>query len=625
MAHEHHHEHEEHEHEHEEENNRTLWIGGILYAVGLILHFTVGGLWADGVLLLAYLVTGFAVLREAAENIFHGEVFDECFLMSVSTLGALALREFPEAVAVMFFYRLGEFLEDEAVERSERSIEALLDIRPDRATVLRNGEWVDCACEDIRVGERIRVEPGERIPLDGVVLEGRSALDTKALTGESLPRDVGTGDQALSGCINMSGVLTLEVRSGYGESTAARVIELVREAAESKAPSETFIHRFAEKYTPAVVLLAVVLALVPPLCGLGAWVQWLRRSLVFLVISCPCALVISVPLSFLGGIGAASKRGILCKGSNYLEALTELDTVVFDKTGTLTKGEFALQDIFCAEGVSETELLEAAAAAEAHSNHPIALSVMKAYGGRLDEGQLTEAAEYTGRGVGVSYRGREILAGNEKLMEERGVAYTPCTLSGTKVYVSAHGQYMGCLLIADSLKDEAGSALEQLRKCGVRRLCMLSGDETAIAEAVGAALGLDEVRARLLPADKLTELEKLMGSAKGKLAYVGDGINDAPVLSRADVGVAMGALGSDAAIEAADLVLMTDELRKLPEAVAVARKTKAIVRQNIAFALGVKLLFLLLGALGMAGMGMAIIADVGVMLLCVLNAMRAMQ
>ena len=613
------------EHEHEEGNNKTLWLGGILYAVGLLLHFTVGGIGETVVLLAAYAVTGFEVLREAAENLLHGEVFDECFLMSLSTLGALALQEFPEAVAVMFFYRLGEFLEERAEERSERSIEALLDIRPDRADVLRNGTWTDCPCEEIAVGERIRIEPGERIGLDGIVLEGSSQLDTRALTGESVPRRAGVGDTVHSGCINMSGVLELKVTSLYGESTAARVIALVHEAAESKAPSENFIHRFAEKYTPAVVLLAVALSVLPPLLGLGTWLQWLRRSLVFLVISCPCALVISVPLSFLGGIGAASKSGILCKGSNYLEALSELDTVVFDKTGTLTKGEFALQKLFCAEGISEEELLEAAAAAEAHSNHPIALSVQRAFAGQLQEEQLTEAAEYTGRGVGVLYRGTEILAGNEKLMEERGIAYTPCTEAGTKVYVSRCGRYLGCLLIADRLKDEAKAALERLRKSGVRRLCMLSGDEAPIAESVGTALGLDEVHAELLPADKLRELERLMGSAKGKLAYVGDGINDAPVLSRADVGIAMGALGSDAAIECADVVLMTDELQKLPEAIAIARKTRRIVRQNIAFALGVKLLFLLLGAMGLAGMAMAIIADVGVMLLCVLNALRTMK
>ncbi len=638
MAHEHHHhEHDEHcaceehgahcdcGHEHSEGNNATLLLGGILYAVGMLLHYTVGGLWETAVLLLAYAVTGGEVLYTAGKNILRGEVFDECFLMSISTLGALALKEYPEAVAVMFFYRLGEFLEDRAVERSEHSIEALLDIRPDRATVHRSGQWVDCACEDVEIGERIRIEPGERIPIDGIVLEGSSRLDTRALTGESVPRSVTVGDKALSGCINMSGVLVLEAVSSFGESTAARVIELVQEAAENKAPSENFIHRFAEKYTPAVVLLAVALAVVPPLCGLGAWSMWLRRSFVFLVISCPCALVISVPLSFLGGIGAASRRGILCKGSNYLEALTELDTVVFDKTGTLTEGVFALQNAFCAEGVSREELLEAAAAAEHHSNHPIALSVLAAYEGSPDEAQLREAEEYTGRGVGVRYRGETILAGSEKLMAENGIAFVPCAESGTKVYVSRSGQYLGCLLIADRLKDQARSAMAALRAAGVRRLCMLSGDESAIAEGVGSALGLDAVQAELLPDEKLAELEKLLASAEGRLAYVGDGINDAPVLSRADVGIAMGALGSDAAIEAADVVLMTDELSKLPEAIAVARKTRKIVRQNVVFALGVKLLFLLLGALGMAGMGLAIVADVGVMVLCVLNAMRAME
>ena len=615
----------EHELEHSEGGNASLFLGGLLYAVGMVLHFTTGGMWETVVLLSAYAVTGFAVLREAAEHIAEGEIFDECFLMSISTLGALALREYPEAVAVMFFYRLGEFLEENAEERSERSIEALLDIRPDRAAVLRDGRWIDCPCEEIAVGERIRIKPGERIALDGIVLSGSSRLDAAALTGESIPRSVQPGDRALSGCINLSGVLELEVASSFGESTAARVIALVREASENKAPSENFIHRFAEKYTPAVVALAAALAVIPPLMGMGPWLSWLHRSLVFLVISCPCALVISVPLSFLGGIGALSKRGILCKGSNYLEALTQLDTVVFDKTGTLTRGAFALQKLFCAEGVSEAELLESAAAAELHSNHPIAPAILSAFARPVDEARLSEAAEYTGFGVGVRYRGREILVGSEKLMTECGIVCVPCSEAGTKVYVSRDGQYLGCLLIADGLKEDALTALDALRRCGVRRLCMLSGDEAAIAEGVGAALGMDEIRGELLPEQKLTELEALLASSKGKLAYVGDGINDAPVLARADVGIAMGALGSDAAIECADVVLMTDELKKLPEAIRIARKTRRIVRENIAFALLVKLAFLLLGALGIAGMTPAIFADVGVMLLCVLNAFRAMR
>lgn len=639
MAHDHHHhDHDEcEEHceceergcgcgcEHEEGEEKTLIIGGILYVLGLLLHHFVGGIWADGVLLAAYLVTGWEVLKTAGENILHGEVFDECFLMSVSTLGALLLREFPEAVAVMFFYRLGELLEDRAVDKSERSIEELLDIRPDEASVWREGQWETVPCEDVRIGERMLVKPGERIALDGIVLEGSSQLDTRALTGESVPRSAGVGDKALSGCINMSGTLTLEVCSSYGESTAARVIELVREASENKAPSEHFIHRFAEKYTPAVVIMAVALAVLPPLFGLGAWTLWLRRSFVFLVISCPCALVISVPLSFLGGIGAASRKGILCKGSNYLEALTDLDTVVFDKTGTLTEGVFALQKAFCAEGVSERELLECAAAAESGSNHPIALSVLAAYGEEIDPALLGEAAEYTGRGVGVRYREAEILAGNEKLMAERGIAFAPCAEAGTRVYVSRDGRYLGCLLIADRLKSDAPEALRSLRAVGVKRLCLLSGDSSSIVQSVGKELGLDEIRGELLPADKLRELEALLADSGRKLAYVGDGINDAPVLARADVGIAMGALGSDAAIEAADVVLMTDELSKLGEAIAVAKKTKRIVRQNIGFALGVKIAFLLLGALGIAGMAMAILGDVGVMILCVLNAMRMLK
>lgn len=629
MAHEHHHKHEHehehshsHEHEHSGGSNITLLLGGILYGIGLVLRFTLGGLWADVVLLSAYAVTGLQVLLSAVQNLLHGEVMDEGFLMSISTVGALALREYPEAVAVMFFFRLGEFLEDRAVDRSERSIESLLDIRPDRSTVLRNGQWIELPCEEIQINEQVRIEPGERIAFDGIVIEGTSQLDTKALTGESVPRLVREGDKALSGCINNGGVIVIQVTALFGESTAARIIELVREASENKAPSENYIHRFAEKYTPIVVGLAVGLALLPPLLGFGLWSDWLRRSFVFLVISCPCALVISVPISFLGGIGAASRRGILCKGSNYLEALTMLDTVVFDKTGTLSEGVFALQKLYCAPGISEDTLLESAAAAEHYSNHPIALSVGRAWKGEIQEALLSQAQEYTGRGVGVSYQGKSILAGNNKLMEENAIAFSPCKDAGTKVYVSRDGEYLGCLLIADRLKPQGKKALTLLRGCGVKRLCMLSGDSNEIALSVAEELALDSAQGALLPSDKLTELEALLRTSQGKLAYVGDGINDAPVLARADIGIAMGALGSDAAIEAADVVLMTDELHKLPEAIAVAKKTVSIVRQNIIFAFGIKLLFLLLGALGIVGMGLAIVADVGVMVLCVLNAMR---
>ena len=605
------------------DEKRMLILGGAIYALGLGLWFFHGhDFLATAVLLLAYLALGLSVLKTAVTNIFHGEIFDECFLMSISTLGALALGEFPEAVAVMFFYRLGEFFEDMAVGRSERSIEALLDIRPDTATVQRDGEWVAVSPERVKIGERMLVKPGERIALDGVVLEGSSSLDTRALTGESAPRSTSVGDTALSGCVNGEGTLVLEVKNGYAESTASRIIDLVRSASENKAPSENFIRRFAKVYTPAVVVLALLLALLPPLLLGGGWTDWLRRSFVFLVISCPCALVISVPLTFLGGVGAASRRGVLVKGSNYLEALCTLETVVFDKTGTLTEGSFTVKGVYPANGVEEAELLRCAAAAEGHSTHPIARSILAYCGGSTVP--VSEQVELSGRGVRVVLEGERILAGNGRLLEEHGVAFEPCPEAGTQVYVARGGRYLGCILIGDSVKKDSREALDALKKRGVKRTVMLTGDSEAIAGSVAGELGIDEYAAALLPEQKLDYMEKLMGRS-GKLAYVGDGINDAPVLSRADVGIAMGALGSDAAIEAADVVLMTDEPGKLPEALDIARKTHRIVMENIVFALGVKFLFLLLGALGIAGMWMAVIGDVGVMVAAVLNAMRMMR
>ena len=610
--------------EDEGEEKKQLIIGGVLFALGLGLRLWRGvAPLSNALLIAAYLLLGWDVLKEAASGILHGEVFDECFLMSVSTLGAIALGEFPEAVAVMFFYRLGEFFEDLAVDRSERSIESLLDIRPDTAEVERDGVWVSVPAEEIAVGERMLVRPGGRIALDGVIEEGNSALDTRALTGESIPRSVTAGDEALSGCINGEGTLVVRVGSLYGESTASRVIDLVKNASEHKAPSENFIHRFAKVYTPVVVLLAVCLAVLPPLLYGGEWAEWLRRCFVFLVISCPCALVISVPLTFLGGVGAASRRGILVKGSNYLEALCSLETVVFDKTGTLTEGSFTVKSVLPAEGVEEAELLRCAAAAEGHSTHPIAATVLALAGGM--PGTVSGETNYPGRGVGAVLDGELVLAGNDKLMRENDVVYVPCKGAGTRVYVAKGGRYLGCLLIGDSVKRDSAAAVAALKSAGVKRLVMLTGDGESIAASVAGELGIGEYAASLLPEQKLQYLEKLLSGQHGTVAFVGDGINDAPALSRADVGIAMGALGSDAAIEAADVVLMTDEPRKLAEALDVAKLTHRIVVENIVFALGVKLLFLLLGALGVAGMWVAVIGDVGVMLLAVLNAMRMMR
>ena len=562
-----------------------------------------------------------------SENITRGQVFDEHFLMSVSTIGAFAIGEYPEAVAVMLFYQVGEFFQSLAVKRSRKSISDLMDIRPDSATVKRNGVLQVVSPESVAVGEIIVVKPGEKIPLDGIVVDGESMLDTKALTGESVPRSIRKGDEALSGCINQSGLLTLKVTKSFGESTVSKITDLVENASARKAPTENFITTFARYYTPVVVGMAAVLAIIPPLVLGGGWSEWLRRGFVFLIVSCPCALVISIPLTFFGGIGAASKRGVLVKGSNYLEALNKVSVVVFDKTGTLTKGVFEVANIIPAAGYQKEQVLEYAAQAESYSNHPIAKSILATYGKPIDQKQFSDFEEISGHGISVMVQGKKVLAGNSKLMESEKIAYAACDAAGTKFYVAADGSYVGCILIADEVKPDSKCAIAELKKIGVEKTVMLTGDDERIGKSVADELGLDAYYAQLLPDQKVEKLEMLDKQKRqgSKLAFVGDGINDAPVLARADVGIAMGGLGSDAAIEAADVVLMTDEPSKLVEAIDVAKATKRIVMQNIVIALGIKSVFLVLGALGMAGMWEAVFGDVGVTIIAVLNAMRILK
>ena len=586
--------------------------------------------------LLPYAVIGWDVLNDAGRNIVRGQVFDENFLMALATVGAFFTGEYAEAVFVMLFYQVGELFQDYAVGKSRRSIAALMDIRPDVANLAGpDGTVTAVDPEDVAVGDTIVVKPGERVPLDGLVLEGCSTLDTAALTGESVPREVQPGDTVLSGCINQRGLLRLRVTKPFSESTVARILDLVENASEKKSRSEQFITRFARYYTPCVVLAALALFAVPSLLLLlpappaflagTVWSQWLHRALVFLVISCPCALVISVPLSFFGGIGGASRCGILVKGSNYLEALAHADTVVFDKTGTLTRGIFAVTAVHPAQGISEAQLLEYAALTEQWSDHPISQSLRAACPAALDPARVTEVEEIAGHGVTARVDGHTVAVGNSRLMERMGVNALPCELPGTLVHVTVDGFYAGHIVISDLPKDDARAAIASLRTQGVRRIVMLTGDTDAVAAHTAAQLGVDEYRAELLPGDKVEATETLLAEAAGKLAFVGDGINDAPVLSRADVGIAMGAMGADAAIEAADIVLMDDHPSKIAVAISIARRTMTIVRQNIIFALGVKALVLLLGALGYAGMWAAVFADVGVAVIAILNAMRALQ
>ncbi len=572
--------------------------------------------------LLPYGVIGYDVLRKAGLNIVNGRLFDENFLMALATVGAFAIKEYPEGVAVMLFYQIGELFQSLAVGKSRRSIAALMDIRPDSACVLRNGEEEECFPEEVSVGELLLVRPGEKIPLDGILLEGETAVNTAALTGESLPVDKHPGDPVLSGSVNLTGLIRVQVTKPFEESTVSRILELVENDSAKKTRTERFISRFARWYTPCVVVGAALPAVIPPLF-LGTWSQWIHRALIFLVVSCPCALVISVPLSFFGGIGGASRKGILIKGANYMETLARVQTVIFDKTGTLTRGTFAVTD--CAPvGIDREELLEWAAYAECYSNHPIADSILAAWGKEPDRSLITQTEELPGRGIRAIVKEKEVYAGNLRLMEELGLSVEPVNAPGTVVYVALGKTFLGSLTVTDQVKETAAEAIRELKQVGVTKTVMLTGDQDQVARAVGAELGIDMVCAGLLPDQKVAKAEELL-EGEGKVAYVGDGINDAPVLSRADVGIAMGALGSDAAIEAADLVLMDDDPRKIAEAIRISRRTVSIVWQNIIFALGVKGVVLLLGALGLAGMWIAVFADVGVMILAILNAMRCLK
>lgn len=576
--------------------------------------------------LVPYLIIGYDIVYKAVRNISHGQVFDENFLMMVATVGAFGVQEFSEAVAVMLFYQVGELFQSYAVGKSRQSISAMMDICPEYANIEQNGVLTQVDPDDVEVGDIIVIKPGERIPLDGVVIEGESLVDTAALTGESVPRSAKAGDEIISGCVNGSGTLKVKVTKEFDDSTVAKILELVENASSKKAKVENFITKFAKYYTPVVTIGAVVLALLPPLVLGGGFAEWIQRACIFLVISCPCALVISVPMGFFGGIGAASKVGVLVKGSNYLEAVAEMTTIVFDKTGTLTKGEFKVAQIQ-PQGMTETELLEIAALGEGYSTHPIANSIREAYGKTPDMKRTENANEIAGHGISITVDNKAVLIGNEKLMKMEGITYTPCQSGGTVVYVACDGKFAGTLVISDTVKDGAKEAISAMKQVGVKKCVMLTGDRKEAAMEVAKELGIDEVHAELLPADKVAQVERLLRekTKKEKLAFVGDGINDAPVLTRADIGIAMGSMGSDAAIEAADVVLMDDDVRKIASIVRISRKTLSIVKQNIVFALGVKVIVLLLGAFGAANMWEAVFADVGVSVIAILNSMRALK
>ncbi len=635
--HEHHHHEHEHEHHHhgeeeEEGHGRLVKViaAAVLLAIAVIIEkYTDWATWQYLLLFLVpYLVVGWDTLKEAAEGLLEGEALSEDFLMSVATLGALGIgfmpgaeTQFPEAVFVMLFFQVGELFEEVAEGRSRKSIAHLMDLRPDIAHVQSGDTFKDVKPEEVETGAVILVKPGEKVPMDGVVLEGHSSLDTVALTGESVPRSVHEGDEILSGCVNQSGVLKVKTTKAFGDSTAARILDLVENAAASKSRSESFITRFARVYTPIVVALAVLVAVVPSLIT-GEWATWIYRGLMFLVVSCPCALVISVPLTFFGGLGGASRKGILIKGSNLMDQLSKLHTVVFDKTGTLTEGVFEVTAVH-PEVIGETELLHLAAHVERHSTHPIAMALRNAYPNEQDDCTVEGIEETAGHGIIATVNGKKVAVGNSKLMDKLGAAWHPCEHSGTIIHVAIDGAYAGHIVISDRIKADAAEGVAALKAAGVSKTVMLTGDQESVAAAVASALKVDEFHAQLLPADKVSEVEKLL--PQGTLAFVGDGINDAPVLTRADVGIAMGALGSDAAIEAADVVLMDDKPSKVASAIRIARRTLAIARQNIVFAIGIKVLVLVLATLGLATMWMAVFADVGVTVLAVLNAMRALQ
>ena len=580
--------------------------------------------------MIPYLIVGWDIIYRAVRNISHGQVFDENFLMCIATFGALGVKEYSEAVAVMLFYQIGELFQSYAVNRSRQSISAMMDICPEYANIEEDGKLKQVDPDDVEIGTEIVIKAGERVPLDGVVVSGTSFVDTSALTGESVPREVTEGSEIISGCVNGSGLLKVRTTKEFDDSTVAKILELVENASSKKAHVENFITKFAKYYTPIVVCVAVVLAFLPPIILGGGFAEWIQRACIFLVISCPCALVISVPLGFFGGIGAASKQGVLVKGSNYLEALSKMKTIVFDKTGTLTKGEFVVSEVI-PNGWEKEGLLEVAALAEGYSDHPISAALKKAYEeaelGELSMDRVEQAEEIAGHGIKAKIDGRVVYAGNAKLMEEKGVEYEPCTVPGTVVYLAAEKEFLGTIVISDTVKPEAKRAIAQLKQSGVKKTVMLTGDRKDVGEAVAESLGIDEVYTDLLPGDKVDKVEALLGELgeKEKLGFVGDGINDAPVLSRADIGIAMGSMGSDAAIEAADVVLMDDNILKISSIMRIAGKTLQIVHQNIVFALGVKVLVLILGALGMANMWEAVFADVGVSVIAILNSMRTLK
>ena len=608
---------------------KRLWriiIGAAVLATAVLL--SLNNEWLQiALFIISYIIVGGDVVKRAVKNIFKGQVFDENFLMSIATIGAFFIGEYPEGVAVMLFYQVGELFQSYAVGKSRKSIASLMDIRPDYANVKKGDELVKVDPDEVQIGDIIVIKAGEKIPLDGKVIEGSSMIDTSALTGESIPREVEVGSDILSGCININGVITAEVTKEFGESTVSKILDLVENASSKKSNSEQFITKFARYYTPVVVIIAVFLAIIPPLVIDGAtFSDWIYRALAFLVVSCPCALVISIPLSFFGGIGGASKKGVLVKGSNYLEALAETEIVVFDKTGTLTKGVFNVQEIH-PEGVSKEELLELTAHAESYSNHPISFSLRRAYSKEIDNGRISDVEEISGHGVIATVDGKKVMVGNIKLMKMMDIPYFKGELIGTIVHVAVNNKYIGYIVIADEVKEDSAQAIKELKAANIKQTVMLTGDNKSIGSKVAKELGLDKVYAELLPADKVEKLEELFSqkSKKGKLAFVGDGINDAPVLARADIGIAMGGLGSDAAIEAADVVIMTDEPSKIATTMKISKKTLKIAHQNIVFAIGIKIIVLILSAFGITTMWAAIFADVGVTIIAVLNAFRALN
>jgi len=604
---------------------KRMIIGGIIFAIGMVCHYALD---VDNYIQLAiffagYLVVGYDVLIKTAKNLSHGQIFDEHFLMTVATLGAFIIGEYPEGMAVMLFFQVGEWFETTAVRKTRGSIAELVDIQPEYANVLRDGEVEKVDPDEVEVGDTIVVMPGEKIPLDGRIITGSTSLDTKSLTGESMPRDVTVGDEVISGTVNISSKIEVEVTKDYEDSTVMKVLELIEDSATNKAPTERFITKFARYYTPAVVVAAIIVAVVPILLGYDAE-TWVYRALTFLVVSCPCALVISVPLGYFCGIGAASKEGVLIKGGNYLEALAHAETIVMDKTGTLTEGRFEVSDMH-AIGCTEEELLEFAAVAETFSNHPVAMSIKEAYNGSIDASDVTESDNLPGRGVRVVYKGKEIHAGNIRLMQDLGYEYCDEPVSGTSVHIAIAGGYKGHITCSDVVKEDTAEVIARMKAAGIKKTVMLSGDAQIVADTVGKSLGIDEIQAELLPADKTEHLKRIMEENSGKTVFVGDGINDAPSLTMADVGIAMGAMGSDAAIEAADLVIMDDDLGKIPDAIALSHKVNRIVMENIVFALAIKFLLLGLATFGIANMWMAVFGDVGVSVIAILNAMRCMK